>query len=91
MRHGLRYSLRAVKDLSSFSKIIADRITKKLRWFTEKADPMAFATKLSTESSLYRFRIGEYRAVFQKDDDGEIILLTIVRIGHRREIYRNVD
>ncbi len=35
--------------------------------------------------SLYRLRIGSYRAIFKKDKEAFVIL--VVRIGHRKEIY----
>lgn len=37
------------------------------------------------EEALYRLRIGAYRVIFKKDEARLIIL--VVRIGHRREIY----
>ncbi len=41
--------------------------------------------KLVSEESLYRVRIGEYRAVYQIRHRELIVL--IVKVGHRREIY----
>jgi mRNA interferase RelE/StbE len=41
-----------------------------------------------TASVLWRIREGDYRIVFDIDDSKKII--TIVRIGHRREIYRGI-
>jgi len=37
------------------------------------------------EEALYRLRIGVYRVIFKKDKARLIIL--IVRVGHRREVY----
>ena len=37
------------------------------------------------EEALYRLRIGAYRVIFKKDENRLVILL--VRIGHRREVY----
>ena len=37
------------------------------------------------EEALYRLRIGAYRVLFKRDE-GRLIIL-VVRIGHRREIY----
>lgn len=42
--------------------------------------------KLSGEESLYRIRIGDYRVIYQVSD--EKLLVLIVRVGHRRDIYR---
>jgi mRNA interferase RelE/StbE len=37
-------------------------------------------------SDLYRIRQGDYRLVYSVDDRGRIVL--VVRVGHRREVYR---
>ena len=37
------------------------------------------------EEAFYRLRIGAYRVLFKRDE-GRLIIL-VVRIGHRREIY----
>ena len=42
--------------------------------------------KLVGFKSYYRIRIGDYRVIYQINDKDLSIL--IVRIGHRREIYR---
>ena len=38
------------------------------------------------KSGLYRLRVGDYRIVYKIDDDRLIVL--VVRIGHRKDIYR---
>jgi len=42
--------------------------------------------KLEGEESLYRVRVGDYRIVYKIEDD--ILLILIVKIGHRRNVYR---
>ena len=50
-----------------------------------KDDPLKYARKLiDPKLGGYRFRIGDYRVVFDIEND-EIVVL---RIGHRKEIYR---
>jgi mRNA interferase RelE/StbE len=39
-------------------------------------------------AGLWRIRYGDYRIVYSIDDDNKIIV--ILRIGHRREIYRSL-
>jgi mRNA interferase RelE/StbE len=43
--------------------------------------------KLSGEDGLYRVRGGDYRAVYQIQD--ERLLILVVKVGHRREVYRD--
>lgn len=48
--------------------------------------PMDYAKKMVDPAlGTYRFRIGEYRVIFDIQDT-EIIVL---RVGHRKEIYRS--
>lgn len=42
--------------------------------------------KLSGEEGLYRTRAGDYRVVY-RIEDGRLLVL-VVKVGHRREIYR---
>jgi len=48
-------------------------------------EPLEYARKLvNPKIGTYRFRIGDYRAIF--DIEGEDIV--ILRIGHRKDIYK---
>ena len=43
---------------------------------------------LEAQERLYRLRAGDYRIIYQIDDDRLTVL--VVRVGHRREIYRKL-
>jgi len=74
---------RAVKDLEKIDKETKDRIATKLKEYS--ANPMKYCRKLTDPKiGSYRFRIGDYRVIF--DIDGEY--LVVLRIGHRRSIYK---
>ena len=50
-------------------------------------DPRPFGSeKLSGRGDLYRVRVGRYRVVYSIGD-AELIVL-IVRVGHRKDVYR---
>jgi mRNA interferase RelE/StbE len=42
--------------------------------------------KLAGEEDLYRIRVGDYRIIYRIQDNQFLIL--VVKIGHRREVYR---
>lgn len=44
--------------------------------------------KLQGHASLFRLRVGQYRAVYVVDD-GKLTILT-VKVGNRRDVYRNL-
>ena len=82
MKYKLVYTLRAIKDIERLDLRTKERIGKALLRYEE--DPLRHAERL-TEPKLgtYRFRIGDYRVVFDLDDE-----IVVLRIGHRREIYK---
>ena len=83
MTYRLIYTRRAVRDIERLDPKTKDRIGKTLLRYEK--DLVRHAEKL-TQSALgsYRFRIGDYRVVF--DLEGEEIV--VLRVGHRREIYK---
>jgi mRNA interferase RelE/StbE len=42
--------------------------------------------KMKGEEGLYRLRVGDYRIIYQIQD--AVLLVLVVEIGNRREIYR---
>jgi len=40
------------------------------------------------DTGLWRIRQGDYRIIYAIDDDRQLV--TVVRVGHRREIYRSL-
>jgi mRNA interferase RelE/StbE len=74
---------RARKDLERLDPPSRRRIIEKLTELA--AEPLRHAVRLTDPRlGAYRFRIGEWRVIFDVIDDQ----LVILRIGHRREIYR---
>ncbi len=83
MKYKVILTRRAAKDISSLEPEVKDRIAEALTKYSE--DPLSYAKKMVDPSlGTYWFRIGDYRAIF--DIVGEEIV--ILRVGHRREIYR---
>jgi len=79
------FKRQALKDFQKLPKDIQKRIIKKLDFFISSDNPLSFAESLvNFEIGEYRFRIGDYRVIFDVEDD-KIIILTL---GHRREIYK---
>lgn len=84
-KYGLLYKKTAVKDIQSLSSQIRKRLAVKLQFFIDQEDPLDFAEPLTKPADAqYRYRVGDYRVLFDVDD-GNIIVL---RIQHRSEVYR---
>lgn len=82
------YSENSVKDLRRIDKTVAQRIIKKIKSFSEKKDIKLYSKALKGFEGKYRFRIGDYRAIFTIDDSGKIHILMILNVKHRKDIYR---
>ena len=61
------------------------RIIKALRVLENDPRPPG-CIKLQGHDALYRIRVGDYRIVYQIQDT--VLVVLVVEIGHRREIYR---
>ena len=46
----------------------------------------AGSVKLATSDSTYRIRVGNYRVIYEVLD--RLLVVDVIRIGHRREVYR---
>lgn len=85
MSYNLVYTRRAEKDIRALDPAIKKQIGKAI--LKLKANPSKHAEKLTDPRiGTYRFRSGDYRVIFDLVGDDVVIL----RVGHRREIYRRV-
>lgn len=83
MAHQLLYTKTAFQDIQKLDTVVKKRIKKKLEEYAKK--PFTHSKRLINSSiGSYRFRIGNYRVVFDINKDKIIIL----RVGHRKEIYK---
>jgi mRNA interferase RelE/StbE len=78
----------AEKDLAKLGRAEAKRIIETLKTrIAPLDDPRRLGTALTGElGGLWRWRIGDYRVIARIED--ERITILVVRIGHRREVYR---
>jgi mRNA interferase RelE/StbE len=83
MNYKIVFTKRAMRDISKLEPEIKEKLGDALRRYGK--DPLNYARKMIDPSlGSYRFRIGDYRVIFDIEGD-EIIVLRVV---HRKEIYR---
>jgi mRNA interferase RelE/StbE len=74
----------AMKDLAklpgNYSKSVAEHID------TLANDPHPYGAEKLTDKEAYKLRVGIYRVLYPIDDQARLV--TIYRIKHRREVYR---
>lgn len=80
------FTKKAQKQINDLDKQIQSRMKKSIQ---EKlmVNPSAYLDPLVGEfDGYYKFRVGDYRLICTKEDEKLIVI--IVEIGHRREIYK---
>jgi mRNA-degrading endonuclease RelE of RelBE toxin-antitoxin system len=85
-RHGgmrVRFTLTADDQLDRLLRRLQTRIVEKLEFYSSQSDPSKFAEPL-IGSSEYRFRIGDYRIIFEVMND----TIWVLAIKRRDEAYR---
>ena len=73
-----------VKDLRSIPKKDVQRILQKIDQLAD--DPRPIGGQKLADAEKYRIRQGNYRILYSIEDD--IVTVTVVKIGHRRDVYR---
>ncbi|MBG0744843.1 MAG: type II toxin-antitoxin system RelE/ParE family toxin [Cylindrospermopsis raciborskii KL1] len=73
------------KQLDNLPSNIQDRVYEKISQLAEEPRPDGVA-KLKGYDNEYRIRIGDYRLVYEIQDDKLIVL--ILQCKHRRDVYK---
>lgn len=84
MNYSIKVKASAAESLREVSRVERIRIIDAIDRLAE--EPFAGGVLKGEFSGLRRLRVGRYRIVYEVSE-GELTVL-VVRIGHRREIYR---
>ena len=76
---------RAEKDLRKLSSELFQRIIAKIQSLSENPKPQG-SRKITGSKNDWRIRIGDYRAIYEIDEQEKRV--RIMRVRHRREAYR---
>lgn len=77
-------AFRAEKDIKKLTSRVKGEIRSILRVLTD--NPYKGTTLLGKYKGLRRYRVGDFRIVYELNKKKKT--LTIIKIGHRRDIYR---
>jgi len=81
----LRVKRSAEADLRRLPGPLFERVNERILALRDDPRPSG-VRKLSGAVEGWRIRVGDYRVVYQIDDTEQVV--TIVRVRHRREVYR---
>ena len=84
MTYALLIERRAQRSLSRITVQDRERISDAIRRLAE--EPRPHGVKKLSGRDAWRIRVGDYRILYEIHD--ERLLILVIDVGHRREIYR---
>jgi len=87
LKYRIEVKRSAAKALKKIPKIDQNRISKAIDNLAENL-PNPDTTKMKGNNPFHKIRVGDYRIVYEIQDD--VLLILIVKIGHRKDVYRSL-
>ncbi len=85
MTYRIELTKAAERDVRAVLKLMLKRLDACILGLADDPLPPG-AKKLKNSDGLYRVRVSDYRIIYRIEQ--EIVTILVVRIGHRREVYR---
>ncbi len=87
MSYRIEFTPRADRQFRGLERSLQIRLGRRIDSLAENPRPQGIK-KLSSDEDMYRLRVGDYRIIFQIRKKSLLVL--IVRIGHRSDVYRGL-
>lgn len=88
MSYAIRFTPHAAKQVRKLDPVAAKRIRGFLEQKLAQLDNPRLLGKKLVNEEFWRYRVGDYRILTNIDDDQ--ILILIVEVAHRRDVYRKL-
>jgi mRNA interferase RelE/StbE len=84
----IEFTNSAAKALAAIPRKDQKRIARKIESLAENP-PAPAKTKMKGNNPFHRVRAGDYRIIYEIQN--EILLILILKIGHRKKVYRRLS
>jgi mRNA interferase RelE/StbE len=86
----LKFLAKAQNDLNNIDRAHQKIIKEKLLILAKNPEVLKNNIKKlgGIKDDYYRLRVGNYRVTFKKEE--KVLIIIIIRIGHRKEIYFSI-
>ena len=74
----------AARDFAGLQPSVQRRVARRIDRLA--ADPRTGSIKLRGAEDIWRARVGDYRILYAIE--GDRLMVLIIKIGHRRDVYR---
>jgi len=85
MPYAVEFSPSARREFRKLAREIQRSLRPRLDALANEPRPTG-AKKLKGSDDLWRIRVSDYRIIYEIRD--RILVVLVVRVGHRREVYR---
>lgn len=87
MKYRIEFKRSAAKALKKIPKSDQKRVAERIDSLSEKL-PDPATTKMKGDNPFHRIRVGDYRIIYEIH--GDILQIVVLKIGHRKEVYRRL-
>ena len=84
MSYTVEFERNARKELLALPVAVRERIMEAVQRLA--VDPFKSVNVKSLNGGVFRLRVGDYRVIFSVKT--EVLIVLVIKIGHRREVYR---
>jgi len=88
VKYRVEVKLSAAKTLAKIPRPDQKRIIEKIDSLAENI-PSPATTKMKGENPFHKIRVGDYRIIYEIQ--GDVLVILILKIGHRRDVYKNIS
>jgi mRNA interferase RelE/StbE len=85
-RYRIEWTAAALRELRKLDSMAARRVLAAVTKLGTTPRPRASRALQGEPAGVMRLRVGDYRVIYRIED--EQVLVTVVRVAHRREAYR---
>jgi len=86
MSYNILIKRQAKRKLQSLSRTDKARIAEKIQWLGNNPDDASLDIKKLNNQPYYRLRVGNWRVIFDRDD--EVKIISIEKIKARGDVYK---
>jgi mRNA interferase RelE/StbE len=87
LKYRIEFKRSAAKALKKIPKSDQRRIRNRIDSLSENL-PNPDTTKMKGDNPFHRIRIEDYRIIYEIH--GDILVIMVLKIGHRKEVYRRL-
>lgn len=86
MAYEIEWTTAALRELRKLDRQTGRRVVLSVTALADDPRPPGSRALVGQPTGVMRIRIGDHRVIYQVEDTK--VLVTVVRVAHRREVYR---